>query len=277
MNIAFSAFYLICLLLPGYIFLYAFNKKENTSVEHSGVDRSFVLAVILSTLIHLIGTSIVRLMGYTINVDISIKILTGCNLVQDELDILEACSVLISIYFMSVFISSFLFGKFLQIIVLQLFPYKDSPFSYNTPWFYDLRGLISKDVKADITKITCLVDFKDSAYLYRGILEEFHLNKDGSLDRIILKDAMKKRIHKDSPGSFNSIRGNKMIIKYEDIKNMNIQYYNLNIEDDSKEQPSYSFWQVLVQLINILRLPSSERDKIIDTINHSKQDSKKGD
>lgn len=248
MNIAFPTFFILCLIFPGYILLKSLSKKENTSVEHYGLDSSFVQALIISILIHLLSLFVVKKIGYNVIIEICIKILTGKDLSTTELTIISESSLQIALYFIIVFISSFLLGKLIQKIFLLIFPYKESFLSFDTPWFYELRGMISKDKKADITKVSCLVNLNEGSYLYYGILQQFYLNKDGSLDRIIIEEAMRRKIENDEASAtdgetsvddrYYRIKGDKIILKYSDIKNINLEYYIIEptLEEENNTQ-----------------------------------------
>ena len=69
------------------------------------------------------------------------------------------------------------------------------------------------------------------SFLYYGVLEDFYLASSGQLDRVVLSDAMRRPIELDKPLStdssvarFYEIKGDRLILKYEDIKNINIEY-----------------------------------------------------
>lgn len=127
-------------------------------------------------------------------------------------------------------------------------PYKSSCLAFDTPWYYELKGKISGEKDAQIIKLSCLQDLKDGSYLYYGILEDFYLDKNGQLDRIILSDVYRRKIDKDKIESttkivdenakdFTSINneneqkdrlyqieGDRLILKYNNLANINIEY-----------------------------------------------------
>jgi hypothetical protein len=68
-------------------------------------------------------------------------------------------------------------------------------------------------------------------------LEDFYLNGDGQLDRVVLSDAMRRPIENDQKDTSNvkaatntkkerfyEVKGDRLILKYDDIKNVNIEY-----------------------------------------------------
>lgn len=255
MNIAFPAFFIFCLILPGFIFLRSFSRKENTSIDHKGLDSSSAWAIFLSASFHLIWWLLTSLFNLEIRYDICMKLLTSVKLVKDELYIITESIPLIIAYFLSMFITTFLLGKLTQKILTHYCPYKESYFSFDTPWYYELKGLISKELCADFTKVSCLVDLKEGSYLYYGILKEFYLNKDGSLDRIVIEEASRRSLDKDERSEpendltydeevaleasnqerFYEIKGDRIILKYSDIKNINLEYYTVTETNDDEE------------------------------------------
>ncbi|PSR55911.1 hypothetical protein AHMF7605_21605 [Adhaeribacter arboris] len=78
--------------------------------------------------------------------------------------------------------------------------------------------------------------------IYSGILEDYYLSRtSGGLDRIIIKYPSKKTFSATGETHFREIPGNYLSIPYDNILNINIQYYEFNgaaenTQDDS--QPS---------------------------------------
>jgi len=62
-------------------------------------------------------------------------------------------------------------------------------------------------------------------YLYKGYLEDFYLNSDGTLDRIFLSD-VSRRFLKNNSHNNDAIKINitRMMIKYDEICNLTIDY-----------------------------------------------------
>ncbi len=91
-----------------------------------------------------------------------------------------------------------------------------------------MKGKVSKGNKADIIKITCMVVAGKDTYLYKGYLEDFYLNRDGSLDRVFLSDVtrrvLKNNSHNNAPVKINITR---MMIKYDQICNLTFDYFAL--------------------------------------------------
>ena len=122
-------------------------------------------------------------------------------------------------------------GKIAQSLIFKLNPYKSSLLAFDTPWYYELTGKLSDKKDAQLIKLSCLVESKNISFLYYGVLEDFYLNGDGQLDRVVLSDAMRRPIENDERSledeqqkRFYEIKGDRIILKYDDIKNVNIEY-----------------------------------------------------
>lgn len=110
---------------------------------------------------------------------------------------------------------------------------------------YELKGKLSETKDAQIIKISCLVESNNASLLYYGILEDFHLDIDGQLNRIVLSDVLRRPLDADDAqfdeplndepslgvsSRFYEIKGDRLMLKYDDIKNINIEYLYI-IED----------------------------------------------
>ncbi|WON77443.1 hypothetical protein [Serratia sp. UGAL515B_01] len=119
----------------------------------------------------------------------------------------------------------YLLGIIAQKIMFKLNPYKESLFSFNLHWYYELKGKVEKSKNADFIKMTFMVEVNGSAYLYSGILENSHLNPDGILERIVISDVTRVMLHKNYHKSRTArINLDRMIMRYSEIKSITIEY-----------------------------------------------------
>ncbi|MCK8123867.1 hypothetical protein MTF66_02575 [Pseudoalteromonas sp. 2CM39R] len=239
MNIAFPAFFILLLIIPGFIFQNSYEKIENTNIEKKPFDVSSSLAFFYALILHcFLIYVLVPLSGSGVNFELCIKLLTSSKTLSDtDLEVINRSIPRVLLYFASSFILAYLFGKLVQWGVFKLNPYKSSKFSFDTPWYYELKGKLSDTQDAQIIKLSCLVESKNTAFLYYGLLEDFYLDSNGQLDRVVLSDAMRRPIESDdgsqssSPQRFYEIKGDRLMLKYEDIKNINIEYLYITEED----------------------------------------------
>ena len=231
MNIAVPALLIFVILLPGFIFLNAFEKTENTDLERKPFQSSSAGAFAIAMVIQLLLSCIIDLF-IKIDFQLITKILFAVKLDPAEIQSLSKSYHLILMYFIACYIFSYAAGKLMQKILLEMNPYKNSLFSFDTPWYYELKGKISEASDAEIIKISCMQDSKDGTVFYYGYLEDFYLNKNGNLDRLVLSDVYRRKLEHDdtseekpsSSSRFYKIKGDRLVIKYDQILNMNIEY-----------------------------------------------------
>lgn len=236
MNIAFPAFFILVLIIPGFIFQNAYEKIENTNIQRKTFDVASSLGIFYALILHMfLIYCVVPFFGYEINYKICLKLLTNSKLISaSDLNIISVSIPAIFSYISSSFLFAYLLGKFFQKLIFSLNPYKSSQFAFDTPWYYELKGQLSETENAQVIKLSCLVESKNEAFLFYGILEDFYLDPDGQLDRVVLSDARRRRIESDnivsntSPDSsdtrFYKIKGERLILKYENINNINVEY-----------------------------------------------------
>jgi hypothetical protein len=121
-------------------------------------------------------------------------------------------------------------------------------FRFRNEWFYLLTGEIncfSEFSKEDnkipnMVAISGVIDSCDKSYLYVGMLVDFHFDKDGNLDRLLITEAQRRDLVRDKSNKiaankldkrFYPIDGDYFILKYSEIKNLNIRYIYFEKED----------------------------------------------
>lgn len=238
MNIAFPAFFLLLLVLPGFIFLSSYSRSENTRLDHRAFDSSSANALVIAALLHVIWVYIASSLDKPVDFELATKLMTGVKLSETDTALIASSILWVWLYFLSIFLTSWILGNIFQKFVTTFFPYKDSFFAFDTPWYYELKGFLSKEKDAQLIELSCLCDNKDGSYLYYGILEDFYLDRDGQLDRLVLSNVYRRKLsddNEDTKGAndakpketdhrYYKVRGDRLILKYTDISNINIEY-----------------------------------------------------
>lgn len=238
MNIAFPAFFLLVLVLPGFIFLGSYSRSENTRLDNRAFDSSSASALFIAAFLHAIWIFLASSFGKPVDFELAIKLMTGTKLSETDTLLLASNMLWIWQYFLSIFFASWFLGNAFQKTVTYFFPYKDSFLSFDTPWYYELKGFLSKEKDAQLIELSCLCDNKDGSYLYYGILEDFYLDNNGQLDRLVLSNVYRRKLSADDEDShgtegtkpkesdhrYYKVRGDRLILKYTDISNINIEY-----------------------------------------------------
>lgn len=230
MNLAFQAFFILFLMLPGFLYIKRYDKKENTALESKGLDSASAQSVFAALILHTVSLIISYLIfSKSVDYSIIIKILTNEKLQLIDINkIIDNRKWIIS-YFFLVFTLAYTSGLALQKLMFKLNPYKSSLFAFNLPWYYELKGKIDPTIKNDnvneFIRITCMIVSGKNTYLYSGILNDFYLNVDGSLDRIAITGISRLELKNNSHrGQEEKINVDRMILKYEEIQNLTLEY-----------------------------------------------------
>ncbi|HBC3404534.1 hypothetical protein P3602_06580 [Vibrio parahaemolyticus] len=240
MNIALPAFFILLLILPGYIYLNAYERRENNTLEKKPFEASSATAIVCAFVIQFIYAGLVHSLINPIDFALCLKILSGIKLTSDEVSQLTPDIWIVGLYFIVLFYASHGAGKLMQSIIFKCNPYKDSKFAFDTPWYYELKGFLSREKDAQFIKISATQDTSEGTYIYYGVLQDFYLTKDGQLDRLVISEATRRHIKEDktpanvdeiSDNRFYEIKGDRLILKYENIINLNVEYYYITQKD----------------------------------------------
>ncbi|WP_426817828.1 hypothetical protein ACP3TC_06820 [Winslowiella sp. 2C04] len=231
MNLAFQAFFILFLMLPGFLYIKRYDKKENTTLESKGLDATSAQSVFATLILHTVSLTISYfLFCKSVDYSIIIKILTNEKLQPIDINkIIDSRRWIIS-YFFLVFTLAYASGLALQKLMFKLNPYKSSAFAFNLPWYYELKGKIEptsidKNSVSEFIRITCMIVSGKNTYLYSGILNDFYLNIDGSLDRIAIIGISRLELKNNSHrGKEETINVDRMILKYNEIQNLTLEY-----------------------------------------------------
>lgn len=128
---------------------------------------------------------------------------------------------------------------------------KTQIFRFRNEWYYLLTGeaLSFKEVRiepreVDGVYLSAVVDHSKESYLYRGIVEDWTFNVDGSLATISLSNTHRRLLsddrrspHPEPPGEpiepdsrYYKIHGDLFVLKYAEIKTLNLDYFALSDE-----------------------------------------------
>lgn len=250
MNIALPAFILLLFVVPGYLFLSAFYRKENTRFESKPLDVFSAQALLSALALHFIALSIVSLwFSQQESYHLLLKLVLSKPLRTAEFESLRDQLTYILGYSASVSALGYLIGKLAQLLRFRLNPYKNSRFAYNTPWYYELRGKLSPTENANLTKVSCMLESAGETFLYYGILDDFYLTPNGGLDRVVLTEVARRKITQDDPltedtdssskgetlDRFYQIKGDRLIIKNEEIQTLNIEYVYIGLKGNKAQ------------------------------------------
>lgn len=167
------------------------------------------------------------------------KILFG--LISSNDDLVEKSIHLIDRFILQIFIFQIILNSLAFIIGIQLrnlilkksYDTKYPIFRFNNIWHYLISGrfLEYKEIlqndspeDADITFIDALININEQTFIYTGILVDYELGRDGSLELITITQAQRKLVTGNNNGDYKDIRGNYLVLKYSDLININLSF-----------------------------------------------------
>ncbi len=268
MNLAFTALFIIFLLLPGIIARKSYlSTKFSAKFFTSSFQDEIYWALIPSLLFHYVGYWISRWWGYDIQLNKIGILLMGTNDPIKINEIFSSCSLFLNqiiFYNLIIWICAFFTGHYVRILVRRyyidiLFP----TLRFSNTWYYwfsgeyrdiltidsQSNGLIEKFImlfrrnyypikaKFGFATVDVLVNVGGVNILYSGLLEDYIMDKaNGGLDRIIILYPSRRKLECDKVENgeddrWYDIPGNNLSIPYKNIQNLNISYYSCDDED----------------------------------------------
>jgi hypothetical protein len=88
--------------------------------------------------------------------------------------------------------------------------------------------------------VSAIVEVGKEAVLYVGVLDEFYVDAEGQLDRVVLQGVARRPIGADKTGAaeagaaetrFYAVDGDSFVLRYSEAITLNIQYVRLTPED----------------------------------------------
>jgi len=246
MNIALPALAAFLLLFPGFIFRARFKLAERTSLDFSPFGRVATDAILWALFAHLVWLffSFV-LFSQRFEPAVLLKLLSSApNSQAEAISTVSRDFGWIASYFGSLFLAALVVPVVLRSQIAKyrwdratarfrpIFRFHDAP------WYYLLTGAdFSKDEKPDLIMISAIVEVAKDAVLYVGVLDDFFFDSDGNLDRLVLQGVARRPLSADkntvshhagaSDERFYDVDGDSFVLRYEDVKTLNVQYVKL--------------------------------------------------
>ena len=254
MNIALPAFVAFLLMLPGFIFRARFKLAERTSLDFSPFGRVAADAILWAVFAHIVWLTLsFFVFSQRFEPAVLLKLLSSAPTSQTE-----AISAVgrdfgwIAGYFGSLFLAAIVAPSFLRSqITKHRLDRESASFSsvfrfHDAPWYYLLTGADFSNVeKPDLIMISAIVEVAKDAVLYVGVLDDFFFDSEGNLDRLILQSVARRPLSADKNRSapetgatnerFYDIDGDSFVLRYEDVKTLNVQYVKLTAVESTPE------------------------------------------
>ncbi|MBS3770706.1 MAG: hypothetical protein KGY70_20145 [Bacteroidales bacterium] len=249
MNFAFVTILLLLISLPGYVLRRSyFTARFSIRFIPLNIVNELIWSFFPAILIHGIAILIIE---KNFNLFIHLKyigyLLTGgsnSNVTDLIFENIHSNLSNILIYFISLLAFVILLGNLSRIVVRKLsldiyFPALRFPNTWHylfTGEYLDIETKPGAHKDIDFIFVDVLMNIGEGNVIYSGILENYYLSKkSGGLERIIIKYPSKKTFSTKGDTEDRDIPGNYLIIPYDKINNMNVQYYDLMEEENNSE------------------------------------------
>lgn len=252
MNIALPALVGFLLLLPGFVFRSRFKRAEKTSLDYSPFGQVVTEGVLWACVFHGIWLAIAYFpFGRYLNAPILLKLLSSDAASQARAgEVVGAQFSTIAIYFGTLYAAAYLAPALIRHIITKYqFDRFGHPLSFllrfhQAPWYYLLTGAdFKKNEKPDLIRVSAVVDVAGDAVLYTGILDEFFVDADGKLDRLVLQQVMRRPLSSDKVATtpnaadnsarFYQVDGDYFVLRYSEAITFNVQYIKLASETNA--------------------------------------------
>jgi hypothetical protein len=258
MNIAFSAIVLALLLLPGGLFRYGylrgFFRRSPAAVSSLTDDLAWVL--LTSSFVHSLAIAILARFGIATDYHVVLPLLVGQFgkdqvLLTEILDRLPQVQGAYAAYFAVTAIGAYILGMGLHWIVRRFgWDRKVAFLRFPNDWHYALDpGANQQFGVTPEVFLSTVVDQKNDAYLYRGVVSDWQLDRTGGLERVELKNAYRRLLKDDRPENqphqpqadqrYYPIVGERLILRMSEMRTINIQYvFTVPADEYEVEDPS---------------------------------------
>ncbi len=246
MNIAIVSLAIFLIVSPAIIARRTYFTKElSKSFTNKNTLQEIFSAIFLAGILHSIWITFVELIGHKIDFDILFKLLFDPRSITDYSNITDNIYKII-LYFISLTATSALFSYlFRNLVRVKKWDRKTNFLRYDNNWYYLFSGEVldikkysdddeisSDDVNHRLVDV--LAKSNDSEVIYRGNLIDYQLDKNNSVEYIVLSYPMKKQ-----NGVNKLITSNYFVIPYSEILNINLKYLStIQTEGNSDTEPT---------------------------------------
>lgn len=242
MNIAFPTLLILLFLLPGFIFTLAFYKTDEP-LSYLPLTYKVIFSLSAAFLIHMLFLWLIsKFTLYNYSVPEMLVLIAGnqSTLFDSTIKSISSNEIKnIALYLLTIYVISYLLGKFINYTFIQLKLDRFKIFRFDNPWYYLFKGYDLKYINQNgfiIIIISAVIEIAGQGYLYRGELEDFYFDKDGGLDRLVLRNTSRRKIEDDKTEPHNTpiekrfypIDGIYFVLKYSQVKNLNVQFFELD-------------------------------------------------
>jgi hypothetical protein len=242
MNFALPALIVFVLLVPGFILQLRFKRIERTMLDYSPFGKVVTEGFFYACVIHVFWCGLAYLFHSKLcDVTILLSVLSSDASNQRNAIVCVAKQIhWVVYYFSTLLIAVYVFPALLRKCVVHFGWDRFNRISagifrfHDAPWYYLLTGadFVYED-RPDLIMISAIVEVAGQAYLYMGVLDEFYVNGDGVLDRVILEKVSRRPLVFDKNAAsvetdgFYDVAGDYFVLRYKEIVTLNVQYFKV--------------------------------------------------
>jgi hypothetical protein len=245
MNLALPALVVFVILLPGFIARSRHKQAERLSLDYSPFGAVVSEAVVWALALHLLWLGAAWLVaGRVLRPEVLLQLLASEPAAQSRaMQAVAAQMTPIATYFASL-IAFAQFGPTFWRGLIVRFGLDRAASRWSrwlrfdeAPWYYLLSGAdFPASNRPDFIAVSAIVNVADRPMLYTGILDDYFVDRDGQLDRLILQDVMRRPLDADKPigpaatggeQRFYRVDGDYFVLRYAEAITLNIEYIQL--------------------------------------------------
>ena len=249
MNLALPALVVFLLLLPGAVARSRIKLVERLSLDYSPLGQVVSETVAWAAALHalwLAGASLV--FKQVLQADVLLRLLSAEPGAQTRaLDTVAAQAPAVAAYGGSLLLAAYLVPALVRAAVMRWrldrngAPLRPLLRFHGAPWYYLLSGADFPAGEApDFITVSAIVNVANQPFLFTGVLQHYYLDPSGQLDRLVLREAMRRPLSADKPllpdadaassPRFYPVDGDYFVLRYSDAITLNVEYITLTAD-----------------------------------------------
>lgn len=237
MNLALGVIVIFIIAIPGIIFrlTYLSSHYSKRTINTTAVEEIFN-SLFPAFFFHGICIVFLIKIGEVIDFQFIYNLLIGNNTAKN-IDVLNNYIGTFLFYIFCNILLNYASAQALRYYVLKYRLYNKIPFLtiYNK-WYHVLKPPNGDNSEISVW-VDVLVETKNDSVLYRGFITDFWLDRDGGICELHIENVRRREFKNDEKQlsedeiiqRYYNIPGERFIIKYQDVKNMNLIYYESEI------------------------------------------------
>lgn len=253
MNFALPTLAVFLLLLPGFTARSRIKRVERLVLDYSPFGIVVAEALVWAAALHGVWLALAwGLAGRTLAPEVLLGLFASdARLQAAAVQRLAADAAPVAAYLVSLLALSFLLPAALRAwVVRRRWDRQGHPLSRwlrfsGAPWYYLLSAAdYDADQQPDLIAVSALVNVAGQPWLFQGLLEDYFLDPEGRLDRLVLSQVQRRPMQADkdpqAPDAerFYAVDGDYFVLRYAEAITLNVEYIRLRGLGITDDQPA---------------------------------------